>query len=271
MVGNITLGQYYPVDSVIHGLDPRTKILITLIFVALLFAVKDLAGYGILIVFTGLLVLLSKVPWRLVLRTLRPLIFILLFTFVLHVFMTKGEVLFTLGPLKGTREGVMQGIFIGLRLFLLIVTTSMLTLTTSPISLTDGLESLLGILSPLGVPAHELAMMMTIALRFVPTLLEEADKIMKAQMARGADFRSGSIMQRARSLIPLLVPLFVSAFRRADELATAMEARCYRGGKGRTRMKQLRFTVVDLVGAVVFAMFMVLSLGWSTIWARFTL
>lgn len=266
MLGNITLGQYYPVESPIHRLDPRTKILITITFIVLLFAVKDVAGYAVLLVFTALIVALSKVPWRLVLRTLRPLVFIFIFTFVLHVFTTKGDVLLVIGPLKGTRQGVMQGLFIGIRLFLLIATTSILTLTTSPISLTDGLESLLGVLSPLGVPAHELAMMMTIALRFIPTLLEEADKIMKAQMARGADFQSGNVVQRAKNLVPLLVPLFVSAFRRADELATAMEARCYRGGKGRTRMKKLQLRGADALGIAVFAAFMAVSLRWNVLW-----
>ncbi len=247
MLRDITIGQYLAGDSVLHRLDPRTKILSTLVFMIVLFLVPSLAGYLILAALAVFLVMLARVPLRMVLRGLKPLAFILVLTFSLQLFMTRGETLFRLGGLVATREGLNMGILMVFRLSLLIVTTSLLTLTTSPIALTDGIEHLLRPFRRLGVPAHELAMMMTIALRFIPTLLEEADKIMKAQMARGADFHSGNLLRRARSLVPLLVPLFVSSFRRADELAMAMEARCYRGGEGRTRMKELRMGLRDAV------------------------
>ncbi len=245
MLRDITIGQYLARDTAVHRLDPRTKIMSTMLFMLLLFLVRQLAGYVFLGVFTAAIVVLAGIPPRMLLRSIRSLAFILALTFLLQLFMTRGEPLFRLGPLVATREGLNMGTFMICRLTLLVVMTSLLTLTTSPIALTDGLEHLLRPFRRLGVPAHELAMMMTIALRFIPTLLEEADKIMKAQMARGADFRSGNLLRRARSLIPLLVPLFVSAFRRADELALAMEARCYRGGEGRTRMKQLAFAARD--------------------------
>ena len=202
--------------------------------------------------------MLSQVPPRFVLRGLRPLVIIILFTLALNVFLTPGEVLWKWAFLTVTKEGLIKGAMMGARLILLIIGTSLLTLTTSPISLTDGIESLLGPGRRIGIPAHELAMMMTIALRFIPTLLEETEKIMKAQMARGADFESGNLLRRARSLIPLLVPLFVSAFRRADELATAMEARCYRGGEGRTKLRQLRYRSNDYLALGVSSVFMVL-------------
>jgi len=257
---NVVLGQYYPVDSPIHRLDPRTKIVMAIIYIVVLFLVRGVPAYGVLTAFSVGAILLSRVPGRLVLRTLRPILFILAFTLVLHVFFTKGEPLFTLGPLTGSREGLVQGAFMASRLLLLISTTSLLTLTTSPIALTDGIEALLRPFKPLGIPAHELAMMMTIALRFIPTLLEEADKIMKAQMARGADFESGNIVKRAKGMVPLLVPLFVGAFRRADDLALAMEARCYRGGENRTRMKQLRLGLADYAALTAFSAIMASSI-----------
>jgi energy-coupling factor transport system permease protein len=242
---DMTLGQYIPGESFVHRLDPRTKIIVTMLLIILLFLVETFQGYGLVALFIGGLILLSQLSPRFVLRGIRPMLVIILFTLVLHVFLSEGEAIWQLGPLKVTREGLTKGGMMVTRLILLIIGASLLTLTTSPIALTDGIEAILSPGKRIGLPAHELAMMMTIALRFIPTLLEEMDKITKAQMARGADFETGNIMQRAKSLLPLLVPLFVSAFRRADELAVAMEARCYRGGEGRTKMKQLIFTWQD--------------------------
>ncbi|MGI6036218.1 MAG: energy-coupling factor transporter transmembrane component T family protein [Limnochordia bacterium] len=242
---DMTLGQYIPGESFVHRLDPRTKIIVTMLLIILLFLVETFQGYGLVALFIGGLILLSQLSPRFVLRGIRPMLVIILFTLVLHVFLSEGEAIWQLGPLKVTREGLTKGGMMVTRLILLIIGASLLTLTTSPIALTDGIEAILSPGKRIGLPAHELAMMMTIALRFIPTLLEEMDKITKAQMARGADFETGNIMQRAKSLLPLLVPLFVSAFRRADELAVAMEARCYRGGEGRTKMKQLIFTGQD--------------------------
>jgi energy-coupling factor transport system permease protein len=216
----------------------------------LLFVIDDFAGYAFPIIFIAIASLLSGISVKYMLRGLRPLIVIIMLTFVLNLFMVKGRVIYEVGPLNVTYEGLYQGAFMVLRLVLLIVGTSLLTLTTSPITLTDGIESLLKPFSKVGVPAHELAMMMTIALRFIPTLMEETDKIMKAQMARGADFSSGNMVKRAQSLVPLLVPLFISAFRRADDLAMAMESRCYRGGENRTRMKTLKMTRGDVFAFV---------------------
>ncbi len=245
MLKNITLGQYLPGDSVIHRLDPRTKIVTTGIFIIVLFLISSWWGYLLFAGFLGYIIYASKISVRFVFGTLRPLLIILLLTLILNMFLTPGELLYQLGPLKVTYEGVVRAFQMAIRLVLLILATNMLTLTTSPIDLTDGMESLLKPFSKMGVPAHELAMMMTIALRFIPTLLEEADKIMKAQMARGADFETGNVMQRAKALVPILVPLFVSAFRRADDLAMAMEARAYRGGQGRTRFRQLQLSQLD--------------------------
>jgi len=241
------IGQYYPADSIVHSLDPRAKILISIMFMIVLFVGNNFYGFLVAGIFTLVCVFLSKVPIRMLIRGLRPIIFIMIFTMALHLFLTPGPTMFAIGPLKATWSGLIQGLFIGMRLVILIGFTSLLTLTTSPIELTDGLEDILKPLTKIGVPAHEIAMMMTIALRFIPTLLEEADRIMKAQMARGADFESGNMIERAKSLVPLLVPLFVSAFRRADELAMAMEARCYRGGEGRTRMRELKLANKDFV------------------------
>lgn len=251
MLRDITIGQYYPTSSSIHRLDPRVKILITFTYITALFIVKHFIAYSFIVAFLATAILLSKVPFKYMIKGLKPLFLIILFTFSINMFMTKGEVIYQIGPLDITKEGVMQAVFMGTRLILLIIGTSLLTLTTSPIQLTDGIEKLLNPFKKIGVPAHELAMMMTIALRFIPTLLEETDKIMKAQMARGADFESGNILNRAKSLVPLLVPLFVSAFRRADELAMAMEARCYRGGDNRTRMKELSLHGRDFIAAII--------------------
>ncbi|KXG74751.1 energy-coupling factor transporter transmembrane component T family protein [Thermotalea metallivorans] len=257
MLRDITIGQYYPVDSIIHRLDPRVKIVATFVYITALFLVKNFVAYGYVLLFLTVSVLLSKVPFPFMVRGLKPLFLIIILTFGINIFMTKGEIIYQLGPLDVTKEGVIQAVFMGIRLILLIIGTSMLTLTTSPIQLTDGIEKLLDPLKRFGVPAHELAMMMTIALRFIPTLLEETDKIMKAQMARGADFESGNIINRAKSLVPLLVPLFISAFRRADELAMAMEARCYRGGENRTRMKELSFHGRDMAAFLLVTVLLV--------------
>jgi len=262
--GGVIIGQYYPVKSPVHRMDPRAKIVISLVFMVILFVGNNFHAFAVMGSFAFLAIFLSRVPLKILVRGLRPLVFIMLFTMVLHLFLTPGPVLFRIGSLKATWSGLVQGLFIGVRLIILIMFTSLLTLTTSPIELTDGLEDILKPFSRLGVPAHEIAMMMTIALRFVPTLLEEADRIMKAQMARGADFETGNMIQRAKSLVPLLVPLFVSAFRRADDLATAMEARCYRGGKGRTRMRELHLGKGDYVsfGIILLVSFLVLYLRW---------
>lgn len=255
MLRDITIGQYFPADTIIHRLDPRTKILITTMFIASLFFIKSFYPYLFILAFILLTVKLSKVPFRYVLKGLKPLMLIILITFVINIFMTKGEVLFSIGPLDVTKEGIRQAVFMALRLIFLITGTSLLTLTTSPISLTDGIEKLMSPLRRFHVPVHELAMMMTIALRFIPTLLEETDKIMKAQTARGADFESGNIVKRAKNLVPLLVPLFINAFRRADELAIAMEARCYRGGYNRTRLNELKFTKKDILVILLMIVF----------------
>ncbi len=241
MIRDITLGQYYPGDSKIHGLDPRTKIICTFAYIISLFLVRDFLGFAITVAFLSFTIFLSKVPLRFIFKGLKPIFFIIIFTFTVNMFMTKGETLVEIWFLTITKEGLYNAFFMGLRLILLIIGSSLLTLTTKPINLTDGIERLLSPFRRIGVPAHELAMMMTIALRFIPTLLEETDKIMKAQMARGADFETGNLLRRAKSLIPLLVPLFISAFRIAQDLAMAMEARCYRGGDSRTRMNAMRF------------------------------
>lgn len=250
MLKDITIGQYYPTGSCIHKLDPRTKIIATFALIVSLFIIDSFFPYIYVVAFILGSVYLSKIPFKFILKGLKPLRIIIALTFIINIFMTPGESIYNLGPLNITQEGVHQAVFMAMRLVLLVMGTSLLTLTTSPISLTDGIEDLLNPFRRIGVPAHELAMMMTIALRFIPTLLEETDKIMKAQMARGADFESGNILSRAKSLVPLLVPLFISAFRRADELAMAMEARCYRGGENRSKMKELKIEKTDIVGFI---------------------
>lgn len=261
MLRDITVGQYYPTTSFVHRLDPRFKILCAFAYITSLFVVDALSSYLIVLGFLGLCVAFSKVPVSYMIRGLKPIMFIIIFAFTINIFLTPGEIIFQWAFIKITMQGVIQALFMAFRLIFLILGTSLLTLTTSPIELTDGLERLLGPFKKIGVPAHELAMMMTIALRFIPTLLEETDKIMKAQMARGADFESGNIIARAKSLIPLLVPLFISAFRRADELAMAMEARCYRGGENRTRLKVLKYTYRDLIGTISFVIYLVAIIG----------
>ncbi len=258
MIRDINLGQYYPAESAIHQMDPRFKIVSTFLYIVSLFVVGNLPAYIPVIVFLIVIIQISKVPVGFVLRGLKPIFFIILFTVSINLFFTAGEVIWKFGFLSLTKQGIEQAIFLGMRLILLIMGTSMMTFTTSPIELTDGLEDLFNPLKKIGFPAHEIAMMMTIALRFIPTLLEETDKIMKAQMARGTDFESGSLVQRAKNLVPILVPLFISAFRRADDLAMAMESRCYRGGEGRVRMKELRYGKFDIIGAGVLILYFVL-------------
>lgn len=259
MIKDITIGQYIPGETFVHKLDPRTKILLSILFIVCLFIVDKFVGYILIVGFLALTVYIAKLPPRYLYKGLKPVFFLIIFTAVLNIFMIKGTsstLIFEFGFLKIYEEGVRTAAFMALRLIFLIMGTSVLTLTTSPIELTDGIERLL---KPIGKEtAHELAMMMTIALRFIPTLMDETDKIMMAQKARGADFETGGMIQKAKSLIPLLVPLFISSFRRADELAMAMEARAYRGGTGRTRMKQLKFTSKD---ATAFALFSILFIG----------
>jgi len=254
MLRDITLGQYYPGESWIHRLDPRVKIISTFAYIISLFFVQNFWGFLVVSGFLALIVILSKVPYRFILKGLKPIFLIIIFTFTINMFMTKGTPLVSIWFLTITEEGLYNAFFMGLRLILLIIGSSLLTLTTKPINLTDGIEMLLSPFRRIGVPAHELAM--TIALRFIPTLLEETDKIMKAQMARGADFESGNLLRRAKSLIPLLVPLFISAFRIAQDLAMAMEARCYRGGDSRTRMHAMVLSSRDAIASVSMVLFL---------------
>jgi len=260
MIKDITIGQYLPGESTIHKLDPRIKISITLIFLINLFILNKYIGYIPTLIFIAVAVIISRVPVKYILKGLKPILPILIITALINMFLTSGTIIYKIGPLKITMEGLRLAGFMVLRLIFLIVGTSLLTLTTSPISLTDGIEKLLNPLKKIGVPAHELAMMMTIALRFIPTLLDETDKIMKAQMARGADFESGNIIKRAKNMVPLLVPLFISSFRRADDLAMAMEARCYRGGENRTRMKVLKIEQRDIGAVLVTILLVALSI-----------
>jgi len=254
---DITLGQFFPGDSPLHKLDPRTKLILTTVYIILVFVARGAPGFAVILLFTLAMIAASKIPAKIILRGLRPLVFIITFTAIINLFWTKGEnLLFRLGFIEIYSEGVLYAVLMVLRVVLLLLGSSvLLTYTTSPIALTDGLEQLLSPLKKLRVPVHEFAMMMTIALRFIPTLIEETDKIMNAQKARGVDFSSGGIIRRAKALIPILIPLFVSAFRRADELAIAMECRCYRGGEGRTRMKVLKLSYRDLVASVIFVFF----------------
>ena len=257
---DITLGQYFPGDTPIHRLDPRTKLLLTVVYIVALFLAKQVISYAILLVVLGVVIALSKVGMKAILRGMKPILIIVLITGVLNLFYTpgKGAPLVSFWVLNIYAEGIWAAVFMVLRIAMLITCTFLLTYTTSPILLTDGLENLLGPLKKIHVPVHELAMMMSIALRFIPLLIEETDKIMSAQRARGADFESGNLIQRAKALVPLLVPLFISAFRRADELAIAMECRCYHGGEGRTRLRQLKYRRND---AAVILLFLVLTAG----------
>ena len=257
MLKDVTLGQYFPGNTIVHRLDPRTKLLMTIVYIAALFIAKGAISYGLVFLFLCTAVALSRIRVSALFKGLKPLIIIMILTAFINLFYTKGDVLVSFWIFTITKQGVINAFFMVSRIMMLIAGTFLLTYTTSPISLTDGLELLLKPLKKIKVPVHELSMMMCIALRFIPTLIEETDKIMSAQKARGADFESGNLIQRAKALIPILVPLFISSFSRADELATAMECRCYRGGVGRTRMKQLKFAPRDygtlLIGVALLA------------------
>ena len=261
MLKDVTLGQYFPGDTAVHRLDPRTKLIATTLYIAALFTANGWAGYALVTASLIAVMVISHIAPRAVLKGLKPLIYIIIFTAILNLFFTAGEPIFELGFIRMTREGLRNAIYMVLRVMLLVAGTFLLTYTTSPLAITDGLERLLTPLKRLHVPVYELSLMMSIALRFIPTLITETDRIMSAQKARGADFETGKLTDRAKALLPLLIPLFVSAFRRADELAIAMECRCYNGGQGRTRMKVLRmgrndylalaFWAVILAGSIV--------------------
>ena len=251
MIRDITLGQYYPGNSVVHKLDARTKIIATFLYIVELFIVNNFRGFLIAGIFLFLVIGLSRVPVKFIFRGLTAVFLIIAFTFLINLFMVDGRILWQWKFLSISYEGLNRAFFMAVRLVLLIIGSSLMTLTTKPIELTDGLEKLLKPLSKIGVPSHEIALMMTIALRFIPTLMEETDKIIKAQQARGADFESGNILRRAKALIPSLIPLFISSFRIAQDLALAMEARCYHGGSGRTRMNEIKFHRGDAIAAVL--------------------
>ena len=247
MLKDITLGQYYQTESVIHKLDPRVKLVGTILYIISLFLFNRFTGYIAAALFLITVIKLSRVPFRFMVRGMKAVVFLLLLTVVFNLFLTPGEALISFWKLTITREGVKISIFMAIRLTFLIIGSSLMTLTTTPNNLTDGMEKLMNPLKRLHVPVHEIAMMMSIALRFIPILMEETDKIMKAQIARGADFESGNLIRKAKAMVPLLVPLFISAFRRANDLAMAMEARCYRGGEGRTKMKPLQYKRRDYI------------------------
>lgn len=258
MLKDITLGQYFPGNTVVHRLDPRTKLILVVVFIVTLFSAKWFLTYGLVFVILAAIIALSKIQPKVILKSMKPLLVVIALTGILNLFYTQGTPLVHFWIFTITKEGIFSALFMVLRITMLISGTFMLTYTTSPIALTDGLELLLNPLRKIKVPVHELAMMMCIALRFIPTLIEETDKIMNAQKARGADFETGSLLARAKALIPILVPLFISAFRRADELAVAMECRCYHGGDGRTRMKQLRYAKRDWIALTGGLLLMVL-------------
>ena len=258
MLRDITLGQYYQTDSVIHKLDPRVKLAATICFIVSLFVVKDWVGYATAAIFLAVMIKLSNVPFKYMVKGMKAIVFILLLTVVFNLFLTPGEVIFSVWKIKITKEGVQLAVMMAVRLAFLIVGSSVMTLTTTPNSLTDGMEKLMNPLKIFKVPVHEVAMMMSIALRFIPILIEETDKIMKAQIARGADFESGNLIKKAKAMVPLLVPLFISAFRRANDLAMAMEARCYRGGEHRTKMKPLHYAGRDRIAYGVLAAYFAL-------------
>lgn len=253
MIKDITIGQYFPGNSAVHRLDPRVKILLSLAYIILLFVASSIPSLVVGALFAALCYLISKIPLIMIGKSLKPIIPIVVFTALLNMLFVDGRVLWEWGFIRITEEGLLMAVLMASRIVCLIAGTTLLTYTTSPIALTDGIERLLSPLKKARLPVHELAMMMTIALRFIPTLIEETDKIMSAQKARGADMESGGLVQRARALVPILIPLFVSSFRRADELALAMECRCYHGGEGRTRMKQLHMTWLDALGALCMA------------------
>lgn len=261
MLRDITLGQYYQTESVIHKLDPRVKLAGTLLFIVSLFFFKNYIGYLVAALFLSVVIRASHVPFKFMVKGMKSILFLLLITVLFNLFLTPGETLVQIWKLSITREGLDMAITMMVRLCLLVIGSSVMTLTTTPNNLTDGMEKGLGFLKVFHVPVHEVAMMMSIALRFIPILLEETDKIMKAQMARGADFESGNLIHRAKAMVPLLVPLFISAFRRANDLAMAMEARCYRGGEGRTKMKPLIYRKADYVAYLCLLGYLVVSIG----------
>lgn len=267
MIRDITIGQYYPAQSPIHRLDPRVKIVCTLIFLVSLFVQNSVLGYALAFVFLACMIHVSKVPAKFIGKGLKPIVILLLFTVAMNLFLTRGgAVLFHWGIITITETGLRTSVFMAVRLVLLVAGSSLMTFTTTPNGLTDGLEKLLHPLNRIHVPVHEISMMMSIALRFIPILLEETDKIMKAQIARGADFESGNIIQRAKAMIPILVPLFVSAFRRANDLAMAMEARCYRGGEGRTKMKPLHYQKRDRMAYLTLLVYLAAVIGLRILW-----
>ena len=263
----IALGQYYPVDSVLHRLDPRTKIVLMIAYITMIFFVKTFIGFGIVLVFLAAAILLSRVPVGKVLKSLKTIMFLVLFTVIMSLLFYAGkeeDLIWRWGIIKVYRAGLINAGLMALRLMFLVVGPTLLTFTTTPVALTDGLESLLKPLTYIKFPVHELAMIMSIALRLIPTLVEETDKIQSAQKARCADFDSGNVFKRAKAMIPVLIPLFVSSFRRADELADTMDSRCYRGAKGRTRMKKLKFHIRDLIAVLFLAVFF-----FAVLWLRY--
>ena len=260
MLKDITLGQYYQTESVIHRLDPRVKLAGTVLYIVSLFLFDNIFGYLCAGIFLALIIRLSNVPFKFMVKGMRSILILLLITVIFNLFLTPGEVLFTVWKLEITKEGLETAIYMGIRLTLLIIGSSVMTLTTTPNNLTDGMEKAMSPLKVFKLPVHEIAMMMSIALRFIPILMEETDKIMKAQIARGADFESGNLFKKAKAMVPLLVPLFISAFRRANDLAMAMEARCYRGGDGRTKMKPLIYKKRDGMAYLTLVLYLVLSI-----------
>ncbi len=268
MLRDITLGQYYPADSVIHKLDPRVKLFGTLIYIISLFVFKGLPAFILAAIFLVVLIKLSKVPFSYMVKGLKTIVLIMLFAAVFNLFLTPGTKLVSFWIFTITYEGLKNAIVMMVRLIFLIIGTSLMTLTTTPNELTDGLEKALSPLKYIKVPVHEIAMMMSIALRFIPILIEETDKIMKAQMARGADFEHGNLIQKAKNMVPLLVPLFVSAFRRANDLAMAMEARCYRGGEGRTKMKPLHYQKRDRMAYLTLLVYLAAVIGLRILWTN---
>lgn len=260
MIREMTLGQYYKADSVLHRLDPRVKLAGTLLFVLTLFFPKSMMGIGLATLFLFGVIGLSKVPFSLILKGVRPLLIIICFSAVMNLLVTPGTALWQMGPLRVTKEGIFLSAYLVVRLVYLVMGSSIMTFTTTPNQLTDGIEKALGFLNFLHIPVHEFAMMMSIALRFIPILTEELDKIMKAQMSRGADFETGNIVVRARKLIPILVPLFIAAIRRASDLALAMDARCYHGGKGRTKLRPLRYEKKDYIAYFILLFYVILMI-----------
>ena len=258
MIRDITIGQYYPAKSILHRLDPRVKLICTLLYLVSLFLFRSVPGYIVATIFLAIIIKISTVPFSYIVRGLKPIVMLLMITVLFNLFLTRdGEVLFHAWIFTITEGGLITAVYMAIRLIYLIIGSSLMTFTTTPNELTDGIEALLHPLNRIHVPVHEVAMMMSIALRFIPILLEETDKIMKAQIARGADLESGNMIQKAKSMIPILVPLFVSAFRRANDLAMAMEARCYRGGEGRTKMKPLHYQKRDYVAYIVVIVYVI--------------